>query len=254
MTLANSGIRAASAAVIGVLAIAVGGVGIATAANGGSLVLGGHNSATHTTTLVDHKGTPLALIAKKGKAPFTVNSNGLVKKLNAGELGGLKAGTLSSGTTSELKYSLIAVLGGNAIGIGLPETSGSGVPTFHYKSVFVTRKLAAASYQVNATAFGLGICSAGTKPPASIASLENYLLLIAPDAPASINTVVKAKKGQEIHLYCAGLSTDTPTTGLGGVILGGGMNVNRVETLITGKHAPANTAVGSLLRKKLTTK
>ncbi|HEX3823439.1 MAG TPA: hypothetical protein VHV79_03110 [Mycobacteriales bacterium] len=254
MTLANSGIRAASAAVIGVLAIAVGGAGIATAANGGSLVLGSHNSETHTTTLTDHSGTPLALIAKKGKAPFTVNSNGLVKKLNAGELGGLTAGTLSSGTTSELKYSLLGLLGGGGLGIGLPEPSGStSIPTLHYKSIFNTKKLAAGIYQVNASVFGEGICAAGTKPPASIASVENFLLLIDP-APSSLNTVLKAKKGQEIHVYCAGISSDTPSTGLGGIVIGGGMNVQRVQSSITGQHAAANSVFGGLLRKKLTTK
>jgi hypothetical protein len=250
MQLRQAGIRTASAGAIAVLSVLVAGVGIATASNGGSLVLGGHNAATHTTTLSDKNGTPLALVAKKGKAPFSVNSNGLVKKLNAGELGGLTAGALSNGTTSELRFTLLSALGGSAVGVGLPETTGTSTPTFHYKSIFNTKRLAAGNYQVNASVFGEGICAAGTQPPASLASSENYLLIVGTGGASSLDTVVAARKGQEIHLYCAGVSTDTPSTGLGGVIVGGGMNVDRVQTLITGPHAAPDSAVGSLLRKK----
>ena len=79
---------------IGVLALTVGGLGIATAANGGSLVLGQHNSATKTTTLKDKHGTPLALIGKKSKPPLKVNSSKQVAHLNAAMVGGKSASQL----------------------------------------------------------------------------------------------------------------------------------------------------------------
>ncbi len=87
---------------IGALALTVGGLGIATAANGGSLVLGHHNSATKTTTLKDSKGTPLKLVGKKTKPPLKVNSSKQVAHLNASLLGGLSASQLSSGSAGQI--------------------------------------------------------------------------------------------------------------------------------------------------------
>jgi hypothetical protein len=251
MQLRHAGMRTATAGAIAVLSVLVAGVGIATASNGGSLVLGGHNAATRTTTLSDNKGTPLALVAKKGKAPLSVNSDGLVKNLNAGELGGLTAGSLSSGTTSQLKFSLLAVSSGDGVGVGLrPPTTGKH-PSFRYTSIFNTKRLAAGNYQVNASVLGEGICVAGTTPPTSITKTYNYALLIqSSGTEGSINTTVRATKGQEIHLFCAGSTPPSPPATLGGLIIGGGMNVDRVQSLTAGQNASPDTAVGSLLRRK----
>jgi hypothetical protein len=87
--------RSVVAGVIGTLCLAVGGLGVATAANGGSLVLGHHNTATSTTTLKNDRGTPLALVGKKSKPPLKVNSSKQVKHLNASLLDGESASTLS---------------------------------------------------------------------------------------------------------------------------------------------------------------
>jgi hypothetical protein len=83
------------AGAIGVLCLAVGSLGVATAANGGSLILGHRNTATKTTTLTDKHGTPLSLVGKKSKPPLKVNSSKRVKHLNASLLGGESASTLS---------------------------------------------------------------------------------------------------------------------------------------------------------------
>jgi hypothetical protein len=47
-------------------------------------------------------------------------------------------------------------------------------------------------------------------------------------------------------VYCAGAQTGEP---IGGIILDGGMNVQRIQSASIGNHAPADTA-GTLLRKK----
>ena len=72
---------------IGALSIVVGGLGVATAANGGSLILGHSNSATSTTTLTDPDGTPLSLVGKSSKPPLKVSSSAQVPHLNASLLG-----------------------------------------------------------------------------------------------------------------------------------------------------------------------
>jgi hypothetical protein len=90
---------------IGVLSVVVAGVGVATAANGGSLVLGHANSATATTTLTDTSGTPLSLVGKSSKPPLSVNSSKQVAHLNASLLGGQSASTLgTSGSGVQTKW------------------------------------------------------------------------------------------------------------------------------------------------------
>jgi hypothetical protein len=86
--------RAVAAGAIGTLCLAVGSIGVATASNGGSLKLGHSNTATKTTTLKDTHGTPLKLKGDKSKAPLKVNSQVVVKKLNAGLVDGFTAGGL----------------------------------------------------------------------------------------------------------------------------------------------------------------
>jgi hypothetical protein len=85
-----------AAGVIGALSVTVAGLGVATAANGGSLILGQSNSATSTTSLTDRHGTPLSLIGSHSKPPLSVNSSKRVAHLNASLLGGQPARALAT--------------------------------------------------------------------------------------------------------------------------------------------------------------
>jgi hypothetical protein len=131
--------RSVVAGGIGVLCLAVGGLGVATAANGGSLTLGQHNTATSTTTLKDRHGTPLSLFGKKSKPPLKVNSSKQVKHLNASLLGGLSAAKVSAGS--------VAVTGTDEI-TGATLSSDSDDATL----VARTAKLAKGTYYVSASA------------------------------------------------------------------------------------------------------
>jgi hypothetical protein len=84
----------APAALVGVGALFVSGVGIADAATGGNFILGKKNTAGAVTTLSNPNGTPLSLKAKSGSAPLAVNTSKLVAKLNANFLNGLSASQL----------------------------------------------------------------------------------------------------------------------------------------------------------------
>jgi hypothetical protein len=111
--------RGVTAGAIGVLSLAVGGIGVATAANGGSFTLGHTNTATKTTTLKDKKGTPLSLVGKKSKPPLKVNSSKQVAHLNASLLGGLSATKLAT-TGSGAQIPLTTTLnGGTPLGTEL---------------------------------------------------------------------------------------------------------------------------------------
>jgi hypothetical protein len=74
-----------AAAIIGLIAVPT----VATAANGGSWLLGRSNSETATTTVTNTAGVPLSLVAKTGYAPLKVNSSTVVTNLNADKLDGL---------------------------------------------------------------------------------------------------------------------------------------------------------------------
>jgi hypothetical protein len=90
---------------IGALSVVVAGLGVATAANGGSLVLGQGNTATATTTLTDTSGTPLSLVGKSSKPPLKVSSSTQVAHLNASLLGGKPASALAtSGSGVQTKW------------------------------------------------------------------------------------------------------------------------------------------------------
>jgi hypothetical protein len=78
------------------LALVLGGAGLASAANGGSFILGKSNSETATAKLSNTTGTPLSLSAPVGKAPLAVNSTTQVNNLNAQFTGGMTAGQLQS--------------------------------------------------------------------------------------------------------------------------------------------------------------
>lgn len=88
----TTAVRALSpAAALGLtLAVIFGGVGVADAAST-AFVLGNSNSESGTATLTNSHGTPLALVAPKGTAPFSVSSQAMVSNLNAQFVGGLSA-------------------------------------------------------------------------------------------------------------------------------------------------------------------
>jgi hypothetical protein len=83
--------RPSYASVVATLALIVALGGTATAATGGTFVIGRSNYASSTTGLANSAGTPLSLTAGQGKAPLIVNSSALVRNLNADKLGGLSA-------------------------------------------------------------------------------------------------------------------------------------------------------------------
>jgi hypothetical protein len=62
---------------------------VATAANGGSWLLGRANTESATTTVTTSVGTPLSLNAQSGYAPLKVNSGTKVTNLNADKIDGL---------------------------------------------------------------------------------------------------------------------------------------------------------------------
>jgi hypothetical protein len=83
------GRKFASVAVLGTAIVLVGSLGIASAATGGTFILGKTNFARTTTVLKDSTGVPLSLFAPAGKAPLTVNRGVKVANLNADKLDGL---------------------------------------------------------------------------------------------------------------------------------------------------------------------
>lgn len=139
--------RSVVAGAIAALCLAAGGLGVATAANGGSLVLGQHNTATSTTTLENGQGTPLSLVGKKSKPPLKVNSSKRVKHLNASLLGGLSAAVVSAGSAART--------GTNEM-VGAPVSADSEDATL----VARTAKLAKGTYYVSASALVDGPSSA----------------------------------------------------------------------------------------------
>jgi len=90
--------RSVGVVALGAAALAVAGVGIATATTDqNGVVLGG--VANHTqkpTGFINKKGPALALTSNKHKPPLTVNSSKLVKHLNAAKVGGKSAGQLAT--------------------------------------------------------------------------------------------------------------------------------------------------------------
>jgi hypothetical protein len=100
MAIRQFGARSAVVSGIGVLIVMVGGLGVATAANGGSLTLGHSNTTTKTTTIKDSHGTPLSLVGKTSKPPLKVNSSTQVPHLNSSLLGGLSSTQLATAGSS----------------------------------------------------------------------------------------------------------------------------------------------------------
>ena len=80
-------IAAAGLLTLGILAVP----SAASAANGGTWVLGKSLSETTPTTVTNSHGTPLSLKAKSGSAPLAVNSATKVTNLNADKLDGVSS-------------------------------------------------------------------------------------------------------------------------------------------------------------------
>lgn len=124
-----------TAAVVAITVGAIcGGVGIASAATGGTFLLGRSNSESSQASLSDSRGTPLSLSAPKGKAPLAVNRSALVKHLNAQYVGGLSAPAIKPTGGDGFAGSEIAL------------------PTDIWTEVASTGKLAAGTYYVTGSA------------------------------------------------------------------------------------------------------
>jgi hypothetical protein len=128
--------RGVALGAIGMLSVVIGGIGVATAANGGSLVLGHSNHSTSTTTLSNSKGTPLALKARHGKPPLKVNSSTKVRHLNADKLDGSTAGALATS--------------GAGVSTNYPDGNRGIVPE-KLTRITQTRALAKGTYYVSAS-------------------------------------------------------------------------------------------------------
>jgi hypothetical protein len=123
---------------VGALVVAFGGTAVA--ANGKPGRLGHTNKATRTTTLSDRKGTPLALVAKKGRPPLSVSGNTTeVPGLDASLLGGLAsssygrhvlvfatAGLVHFTVPAGMHHALVTVVGGGGGGAGSSDDSNGG--------------------------------------------------------------------------------------------------------------------------------
>lgn len=97
---------------LGAVVLLVGGAGVATAATGGSFILGRSNSPTTLTTLTNTTGTALRLSSPSGKPPLTVNSTGKVPNLNVDLLDGLHATSFYNKTDTVANASSAGSFGG----------------------------------------------------------------------------------------------------------------------------------------------
>jgi hypothetical protein len=226
---------------MGVLCVVVSGVGVATAVNGGSLMLGKANTATHTTTLKDTKGTALSLISKRSSPPLKVNSKALVKNLNASELGGLTASKLSTGSGAQLKVDLFAA---HPKGILLAQPTGTFPKSKYFPEVIAsTANLAAGTYQVTSSTLAANVlCWLGTSPAMGT---QQYGLVDTPGSTVALSEILTVK-GQQIRLYCAG--TDTNSGDPGGVVFDGDITAIKLLTASKGTVHSAKDPV-TLTRK-----
>jgi hypothetical protein len=222
--------RGVAVGAIGVLSVIVGGVGVATAANGGSLVLGHSNKATKTTTLSDSKGTPLSLKAGHGKPPFRVNSSAKVRHLNADELDGSNAaGLATSGAGVSSQY---------------PD-GNRGIVKLTFIKVTQTRVLAKGTYYVSATV-------SATLPPADTLSCvltagaptqseaDNSAFAQGPTANVPETGVITVTSGQQIAQYCELQLAAPPTPNDQAEVSQSGLTAVRIA------HAGGGTALPSI--------
>ena len=94
---------------VGVIATLVIGGGTAVASTGRTLLMGKTNKGTHATVLTNTKGTPLSLVAKKGKPPLKVNTYVKVAHLNADQVDGRSATAFAR---AKAKTGVVAAYGG----------------------------------------------------------------------------------------------------------------------------------------------
>jgi hypothetical protein len=251
--------RGVAAGSIATLAAVVGGLGVATAANGGSLMIGHRNSATKTTTLTDRKGTPLTLVGKKSKPPLKVNSSKLVKKLNSAEVGGLTSGELSTGSAAQHLLDVSKVINATVTGLKLPvgESSGSATTSFPISAV-ETAPLPAGTYFATATAVGVAtngaLCFLGTSEDFPAGAHAYGTIGDAGNlAEATESQSFVVLKGQRIHEWC--VNTDTTSTDGPAIVVGYTINAVRIANPHPGTATPTNftvsrrTAARNLLRK-----
>lgn len=210
--------------------LATGSLGVAAAANGGSLILGTNNTATATTTLTDKGEAPLSLITGKSKAPLRVNSKHRVPNLNADLLDGKSAGALvTRGSGASTRFA-----DGNR---GLLGTSPLAVVS--------TAKLAAGIYYVQASisffipddidGVNCFTSAAGPTPEydgdftrAERGTGENF-------SNVAETTVLKVSAGTRIREWC---TSDTGTGGTVEVIHAGLIAIRVV------RHAAGSTVQG----------
>jgi len=99
--------------------LVAGGTGTAYAANGGTLRLGGSNSATATTTLTNTQGTALKVVSKAGKPPISVGSNSTkVPYFNADKLDGKDSTAFQPKLASTLTFENVTLATGWGYGTG----------------------------------------------------------------------------------------------------------------------------------------
>jgi hypothetical protein len=219
-----------TAGALGAAIVLTGGLGIATAANGGSLVLGADNTATRTTTLTDKGEPPLSLVTGKSHAPLRVNSKRLVRNFNSDLLDGRNAGgllTRGSGASTRFADGNRGLLGTTPL------------------AVVSTAKLAAGTYYVQASISffipddidGVNCFTSAQGPTAEYdgdftraerATGENFPNI-------SETTVLKVASGTRIREWC------TSDAGTGGTVevIHAGLIALRVD-----RHAAGPTVQG----------
>jgi hypothetical protein len=199
--------RGISAGVIGTLAVVVGTIGVATAANGGALKLGHKNHATSTTTLKDNSGTPLKLVGSKAAPPLKVNSSKQVPHLNASLLQGFSAKQL--------------VAGGSTAGSGHRNTTASplGDPLSSDPAtateVAATATLGVGTYIVTGVAEAYGgpggaacFLSAGEDAAASHAGTPSGIAAVNTNADAVVQQVITITSAEKVGYFCYSTQTN----------------------------------------------
>jgi hypothetical protein len=193
--------RAVAVAALGVVIVGVGGLGVATAANGGSLLLGHANSATATTTLTVSNGTPLALVGKATKAPLTVNSTIEVRHLNAAAVDGQSAAQLSTQGSGASSYAGAASPGETLSSNQAAATKVASTAVLSRGHYFVS----ASATTVNSTSDG-AFCYLGSTAnddsalQSGGASTKGY-------ATPAVTVVVTVTKPERLGYYCYTRST-----------------------------------------------
>ncbi len=107
--------RPSHGVVVAYLALFVAMTGTATAATGGTFILGKGNSTTTTTTLSNSNGVPLSLNSRSGSAPLKVGSSTKVSNLNVDKLDGLDSTQFQRSLSGSCYFGIASL---NAAGFG----------------------------------------------------------------------------------------------------------------------------------------